>query len=137
MRLYTAVPVLNRSCLEDYPIPGHPNYTIKKGMNVLIPVLPIHRDAEYYDKPNEFNPDHFLPQKCKERDSVLYMPFGEGPRNCIGQRFGEMQTRLALASLVKNFKFSTCEQTHIPATFDKKTYFLGSENDILLEVEKI
>lgn len=131
LRLYIPVPVLNRKCLEDYPVPGHDEkYLIKKGMNVIIPVLAIQRDEE-------FNPDNFEASRCKDRDSVVFMPFGEGPRNCIGKRFGEMQTALVLATLIKNFKFSTCPQTQIPVIFNKETYFLGAGHGIHLRVEKI
>uniref|UniRef100_A0A1I8NUE5 Cytochrome P450 n=1 Tax=Stomoxys calcitrans TaxID=35570 RepID=A0A1I8NUE5_STOCA len=137
LRLYPPVPTLNRKCLEDYVVPEHPEYVIKKGMNVIIPVLPLHRDEQYYPQANEFNPDNFLPELCKERDSVLYLPFGEGPRNCIGLRFGEMQTQLALAILIKKFKFSPCSQTQIPVTFDKTIFFLNSEFGIHLKVERL
>ncbi|XP_065366569.1 cytochrome P450 6a9-like [Calliphora vicina] len=137
LRLYTVLPVLNRCCLEDFPVPGHPKYIIKKGMNVLIPAIAVHRDEEFYPLANEFNPDNFLPSKVLERDSILHLPFGEGPRNCIGLRFGQMQTRLALAFLVQNFKFSVCAQTQIPPVFDKNSYFLGAEKGVYLKVEKI
>ncbi|KAM7343835.1 cytochrome P450 6a9-like [Cochliomyia hominivorax] len=137
LRLYTVVPVLNRCCLEDYEVPDYPNFVIKKGMNVLIPIIAVHRDEEYYPNANEFNPDHFLPSKVLERDSILHLPFGEGPRNCIGMRFGLMQTRLALAFLVQNFKFFVCDKTQIPPIFDKNTYFLGPEKGVYLKVKKI
>ncbi|NP_001292049.1 cytochrome P450 6a9 [Musca domestica] len=138
LRLYIPVPVLNRKCLEDYPVPGHDEkYLIKKGMNVIIPVLAIQRDEEFFPQPEEFNPDNFEASRCKDRESVVYMPFGEGPRNCIGKRFGEMQTGLVLATLIKKFKFSTCPQTQIPVIFNKETYFLGAGHGIHLRVEKI
>ena len=131
------LPVLNRCCTEDYAVPGQPKFVIKKGMNVLIPIIGVHRDAEFYPNPDDFNPDNFSPDKHKERDSILYLPFGQGPRNCIGQRFGEMQVSLALAVLVQNFKFTLCEKTQIPIVFDKNTYFLGADNGIYLKVTKI
>ncbi|XP_061401503.1 cytochrome P450 6a9-like [Musca vetustissima] len=138
LRLYIPVPALNRKCLEDYPVPGHDEkYLIKKGMNVIIPVMAIQRDEEFFPQPDDFNPENFSPSNCKGRESVVYMPFGEGPRNCIGKRLGEMQTALVLATLVKNFKFSTCPQTQIPIVFNKETYFLGAAHGIYLRVERI
>lgn len=128
---------MNRCCLEDYPVPDHPNYVIKKGMNVLIPVIGLHRDEEFYTKANDFNPDNFIASKVQERDPILHLPFGEGPRNCIGMRFGLMQTRLALALLVQNFKFSVCDKTQIPPSFDKNSYFLAAEKGVYLKVQKI
>ncbi|XP_075166602.1 putative cytochrome P450 6a21 [Haematobia irritans] len=137
LRLYTVVPVLNRQALEDYEVPGHPKYVIKKGMPVLIPVSAIHHDERYYPNPHQFNPDNFSPENVAQRDSILYMPFGEGPRNCIGMRFGKMQTAVGLALLLKNFKFSVCSETQIPLKYDKKNFLISSEKGITLKVTKI
>ncbi|XP_058979707.1 cytochrome P450 6a9-like [Musca domestica] len=137
LRMYTVVPVLNRQALEDYVVPGNPKYVIKKGMPVLIPVVGIHHDERYYPEPHKFNPDNFAPELVAQRDSILYMPFGEGPRNCIGMRFGKMQTTVGLAMLLKNFKFSVCSETQIPLQYDKKSFLISSERGITLRVTRI
>ncbi|XP_023298808.2 cytochrome P450 6a9-like [Lucilia cuprina] len=137
LRLYTVLPILNRSCLEDYVVPGHPNLVIKKGMPIIIPIGAIHRDEKYYPEPLKFNPDNFTPDKVAERDSVLWLPFGEGPRNCIGLRFGKMQTIIGLALLLKNFKFSICPKTEMPLTLSKKSFLLSTEKGIYLKVTKV
>ncbi|TDG50557.1 hypothetical protein AWZ03_003146 [Drosophila navojoa] len=128
LRLYTVLPVLNRECLEDFVVPGYPNYVIKKAM---------HRDEQLYPEPNRFNPDNFEPEKVKSRDSVEWLPFGDGPRNCIGMRFGEMQARIGLAMLIKHFKFSVCDKTTIPIKYNRKTFLVGSESGIYLKVERV
>ncbi|EDW47930.1 GM20170 [Drosophila sechellia] len=137
LRLYTVLPVLNRECLEDYEVPGHPKYVIKKGMPVLIPCGAMHRDEKLYANPNTFNPDNFSPERVKERDSVEWLPFGDGPRNCIGMRFGQMQARIGLAFLINKFKFSVCDQTTIPIVYSKKTFLISSETGIFLKVERV
>uniref|UniRef100_A0A1I8NNF1 Cytochrome P450 n=1 Tax=Stomoxys calcitrans TaxID=35570 RepID=A0A1I8NNF1_STOCA len=137
LRLYTIVSALLRKTLEDYVVPDHPEYVIKKGMIVIIPAGPIHRDERYFPQPNVFNPDNFSPEKVAARDSILNLSFGEGPRNCIGMRFGKMQTLVGLAVLLKNFKFSTCERTPIPMKYDKKSFLVSSESGIYLKVEKL
>lgn len=131
------MPLLTRYASEDYPVPGHPKFVIKKDMLVLIPAGCIHRDERYYPNPNEFNPDHFTADKIAERDSVLYIPFGDGPRNCIGMRFGKMQALVGLAVLLKNFKFTVCDKTQIPIQFDKKNFLCSSERGIHLRVSKV
>jgi len=73
----------------------------------------------------------------KERDSVEWLPFGDGPRNCIGMRFGQMQARIGLALLINRFKFSVCEQTTIPIVYSKKTFLISSETGIFLKVERV
>ncbi|XP_037953641.1 probable cytochrome P450 6a21 [Teleopsis dalmanni] len=137
LRLYTVLPVLNRKSLEDYVVPDNPKYVIKKGTPILIPAGAIHRDEKYYPNPNQFNPDNFSPDKVKERDTVEWLPFGDGPRNCIGMRFGQMQSRIGLAYLLRDFRFSVCKETIIPMKYDKKSFLISSEGGIYLKVEKI
>lgn len=97
----------------------------------------MHRDERFYPNPDRFNPDNFTPERVKNRDSVEWLPFGDGPRNCIGMRFGEMQARIGLAMLVKNFRFSVCDQTPIPMKYNIKSFLLNSESGIFLRVERI
>lgn len=123
--------------MEDYAVPGHPNLVIKKGMPIIIPSAAIHRDEKYYPAPLKFNPDNFSAEKVAERDSSLWLPFGDGPRNCIGLRFGKMQTIIGLALLLKNFKFSICPQTEIPLMLSKKTFLLSTDKGIYLKVTKV
>lgn len=104
---------------------------------VLIPAACIHRDERYYPDPHTFNPDNFSPDKVAERDSILHMPFGDGPRICIGMRFGKMQALVGLAVLLKNFKFEVCEQTQIPIKFQKESFLCSSEKGIHLRVTKV
>ncbi|KAH8290778.1 hypothetical protein KR054_005865 [Drosophila jambulina] len=137
LRLYTVLPVLNRECLEDFVVPDNPKYVIKKGMPILIPAGAMHRDERLYPNPDTFNPDNFSPERVKERDSIEWLPFGEGPRNCIGMRFGQMQTRIGLAFLLKDFKFSVCEKTTIPMTYSKKHFLISSDTGIFLKVERV
>lgn len=118
-------------------MPGHPKYIIKKGMTIFIPAGAIHRDECYFPDPEVFNPDNFSPDKVATRDSVLNLSFGDGPRNCIGMRFGKMQTLVGLALLLKNFQFSVCSQTSIPLKYDKKNFLVSAEGGIYLKVEKL
>uniref|UniRef100_W8BUW7 Cytochrome P450 6a9 n=1 Tax=Ceratitis capitata TaxID=7213 RepID=W8BUW7_CERCA len=137
LRKHTIVPMLTRECLEDYPVPDHPGYEIKKGMFVVIPAVGIHYDEDYYPNPEEFNPDNFTPEKVAARDSVEWLPFGDGPRNCVGLRFGLMQMRVGLAYLLKNFKFSVSEKTQIPLKYNMKTFLSMIDGDINLKAEKV
>ncbi|XP_017069429.1 probable cytochrome P450 6a21 [Drosophila eugracilis] len=137
LRLYTVLPVLNRECLEDFVVPENPKYVIKKGMPIIIPAGAMHRDEKFYANPNTFDPENFSAERVKERDSVEWLPFGDGPRNCIGMRFGQMQTRIGLALLIKDFKFSVCEQTTIPMKYNKEMFLIASESGIYLKVERV
>ncbi|KAH8371338.1 hypothetical protein KR093_007012 [Drosophila rubida] len=137
LRLYTIVPHLERKALNDYVVPGHEKLVIEKGTQMIIPAAAYHRDEDLYPDPETFDPERFSAEQVASRDSVEWLPFGDGPRNCIGMRFGQMQTRVGLAQLIKNFKFSVCDQTEIPLTYDPRTFVLGTVYGINLRVERI
>lgn len=137
LRKYPVVPQLNRQALADYVVPGHPKYVIEKGTMCLIPVLGIHHDPDLYPNPEEFDPERFTPEMVKQRNSVEWLPFGDGPRNCIGARFGQMQSRLGLATLIQNFRFTVCSKTEIPITLDPKSVTYTPKNSICLKLEAI
>ncbi|XP_017463302.1 PREDICTED: cytochrome P450 6a9-like, partial [Rhagoletis zephyria] len=137
LRLYTVLPILNRQCLEDYPVPGFPKYVIKRNMRVLIPAGAMHRDPDLYTNPDKFDPEHFSPEEVAQRDVIEFLPFGEGPRNCIGMRFGQMQARVGLACLLSSFKFSVCDKTPIPMVLNKSSFLVSSQDGIYLQVDKL
>ncbi|KAM7344114.1 uncharacterized protein ACRADG_010946 [Cochliomyia hominivorax] len=137
LRKYTIVPHLNRQALNDYVVPGHPKYIIKKDMSVLIPAYAMHHDPDLYPEPEKFDPDRFSSTNTKQRDGIEFLAFGDGPRNCIGMRFGIMQTRVGLAYLLHNFRFSVCDKTEIPLIWNNQSFLLASKNGIYLKVEKV
>ncbi|XP_011194316.2 cytochrome P450 6a9-like [Zeugodacus cucurbitae] len=137
LRKYTVVPQLNRQALSDYPVPGHPNYVIKKGMTVLIPSVGVHYDPDIYPNPDHWDPDRFTPEKRQLRETVEWLPFGEGPRNCIGQRFGRMQIRIGLAHLLRKYRFKVCHKTETPLKMNVKSFLVNTLNGIYLRVEEL
>jgi cytochrome P450 family 6 len=83
LRKYPAVPVLSRECTKDYKIPGT-NVVLEKGMTTIIPVFALHHDPKYYPDPERFDPERFNENEKSKRHHFVYLPFGEGPRICIG-----------------------------------------------------
>lgn len=65
------------------------------------------------------------------------MPFGDGPRNCIGSRFGLMQTRVGLVTLIQNFEFSVCDQTSVPLVISLKNFILTPEGGVHAKITKM
>lgn len=57
---------------------------IPKDCNILVPIFYLHKDPKYWERPEEFYPEHFLPEKVKQRPEFVYMPFSAGTRSCIG-----------------------------------------------------
>lgn len=89
LRKYPPLPFLVRKCVRDYKLPNS-NYTIKKGQLLRIPLLGIHRDAEYYPDPEKFDPERFSDEQKSKRHPIVFMPFGEGPRICIGTTWSKL-----------------------------------------------
>ncbi|XP_018576652.1 cytochrome P450 6a2-like [Anoplophora glabripennis] len=84
LRKYPPLPMVSRLCVEDYKVPGE-DIVIEKGTRVFIPIVGYHYDKEYYDNPTEFDPDRFTEENKKARHPYAHIPFGEGPRVCIGK----------------------------------------------------
>lgn len=85
MRMYPALGVLTRVCNKQYTIPGT-KITIDKDCSIVIPVGGLHYDPKYYPEPKKFIPERFSPEEKQKRHPSVYLPFGDGPRNCIGKQ---------------------------------------------------
>lgn len=134
--MYGPVPTLLRTASKDYKMPNT-NLTIPKGTLTMIPVYAIHMDPEIYPEPKKFDPERFSEENKRNRHPCAHMPFGDGPRNCIGLRFGLMQTKIALINLLINFKFLPSARTTIPMEFDFNSIILAPKDDMWLKVEKL
>jgi len=113
-RKYPAIGRLERVCVKDYHDPSE-NLRVPKGAVISIPVQSIHNDKQFYEHPDKFYPEHFTAENKAKRSPYSYMPFGSGPRNCIGMRFALMETKAAIAHLVHNFKIEPTAKTPVPA----------------------
>ncbi len=82
--MYTSGFRLERTCNRDYKVPGS-DYVIKKDTHIAVPVYAIHHDPEHYPNPEKFDPQRFNAVNKAKRNPYSYMPFGQGPRNCIGK----------------------------------------------------
>lgn len=138
LRKYPVLPMINRTCVNEYKIPGT-DKVIEKGTEIYISVLGLHRDGHFYSKPDEFNPVR-LSEKMTAGKNLLnhpYIPFGDGPRNCIGMRLGKMQTKVGLISMLHKFKYDLDDELKKgDIEFDPRHFLLQPRNDIFLHVSK-
>ncbi|XP_037094220.1 probable cytochrome P450 6a14 [Pollicipes pollicipes] len=110
LRLYSPATRLERECTKDYTLPGT-NVHLPKGTLVQIPVLVLHRDPDHYPDPLRFDPDRFLPEEREKRHPCAYLPFGQGPRNCIAMRFALFEAKVALAALLQKATLLSTEKS--------------------------
>uniref|UniRef100_A0A3Q4AK07 unspecific monooxygenase n=1 Tax=Mola mola TaxID=94237 RepID=A0A3Q4AK07_MOLML len=113
MRIHCPVGRLERVAKETVKING---ITIPKNMLVMIPIYALHRDPEFWPDPEEFKPDRFSKQNKQRINPYTYLPFGIGPRNCIGMRFALVIVKLALVEVLQNYSLSVCKETEFPLT---------------------
>jgi len=102
MRLYPPAPVIARQPKAAMTLGG---MQIPAGARVHIPVFALHRNARLWDEPNAFEPDRFAPDKVKGRSRYAFLPFGGGPRVCIGASFALIEAAVILATLVRALRF--------------------------------
>ena len=92
-------------CTKTYKIPDT-DITIDEGTTLLFSAIGLQYDPKYYDQPEEFIPERYSESEASK--SFVEMPsmvFGEGPRNCLGIRFGKIQPKIAIILLLRKFKF--------------------------------
>lgn len=102
LRLYPPAWLLGRKAIADDVADG---WHIPAGRIVLIPVYLIHRDGQWWENPEAFMPERFAPEASKNRHKFAYLPFGGGPRLCIGYQFALMEMQLLLAMLCQRADF--------------------------------
>lgn len=111
MRLYAPFPRIERMCKKTVEING---LTIPKGTAVAVPAFILQRDPELWMDPERFNPERFSQENRASIDSYSYMPFGLGPRNCLGMRFAMMSIKLAIVETLQRYDITNCPETEVP-----------------------
>ncbi|KAF7689170.1 cytochrome P450 3A27-like isoform X5 [Silurus meridionalis] len=111
LRLYPVAYRLERVCKKTVEIKG---VIIPKDTAIFIPTYTLHRDPEYWTDPDTFNPERFTQENKENIEQYAYMPFGLGPRNCIGMRFALVIIKLAVVEILQRFDISLSEETKVP-----------------------
>lgn len=102
MRVHPPVWMVGRRTIEADQIGGH---YIAPQTNVLVPIFYFHNSIKYWDQPEKFMPERFAPEKRNAIDRYVYMPFGGGPRFCIGNNFAMLEMQIIIIILYRKFKF--------------------------------
>ncbi|XP_070340406.1 cytochrome P450 3A12-like [Equus asinus] len=131
LRLFPVAGRLQRICKKDVELNG---VFIPKRTLVTVPTFVLHRASEFWPEPEEFRPERFSKENKDSINPYIYLPFGTGPRNCIGMRFALMNMKLAVVRVLQNFSFKPCKETEIPIKLGTEA-IVKPQKPIVLKVE--
>lgn len=100
LRLYPPLYRPERVCTKDW---SHENIKIKRSTTIFLCNWALHRDPSSFDAPDEFRPERFLPENKHRINQYAFVPFGQGPRACIGVRFAYESLKLLFLYLLRSF----------------------------------
>lgn len=106
MRLYPPAAIIPRMALAGFKLGSH---TVPAGAMIYVPVYAVHRHERLWEAPERFDPERFAPEQAKLRHRYAYMPFGAGPRTCIGSAFAMLEAISILAVLLGRFSLRPVE----------------------------
>ena len=101
LRLYPPAAMVSRTALADDTLCGR---HVRRGDTVIVPIYALHRHHELWDDPDAFRPERF--ENRKDVPRYAYLPFGDGPRICIGASFALQEAVIILATLLSRFRFA-------------------------------
>lgn len=137
LRKWPPLALTDRRCIKDFVLDDNgKEVLIEKGIVMQIPISALHRDESFYPDPLRFDPERFSDENKHRINTGAYLPFGIGPRNCIGSRFALLETKAMLVTLLAKFKFVPVEKTDIPLAVSKSSLTTLPEKDFWLGLEK-
>ncbi|XP_076293878.1 cytochrome P450 9e2-like [Lasioglossum baleicum] len=122
LRMYPIAGFLDRICVKEFELPpakpGAKSVQVKPGEPIWFVPPGLQHDPKYYEDPENFRPERFLNGEVSPN---TYMPFGFGPRICIGNRFAIMEAKILFYHLLKSCVLDSCEKTTVPLMFCKNS----------------
>ena len=118
-RLYPPIHIGMRTAARDLDFQG---YRIPSGSRVTYSIYLTHRDPRYWSEPDRFKPERFL-EPSRNRPAYTYLPFGGGPRNCIGMAYAQMEVKIVLGRLLQKYRLETVPgqvHAHMGATLEPR-----------------
>ncbi|KAL1509505.1 hypothetical protein ABEB36_004224 [Hypothenemus hampei] len=141
LRKWPPIFLMDRVCTKPYTI--EPKYPDEKPVNFKVgdvfwlPAFGLHRDPKYFPEPEVFNPERFADENRDQITPYSYIPFGSGPRNCIGSRFAILECKALLYNLLLNFEIVPTKKTINPLKLSKSAIQNTVEGGYWLGLKRI
>ncbi|GAB0094902.1 hypothetical protein DMENIID0001_102280 [Sergentomyia squamirostris] len=141
MRIHPPLIIISKLCTENvtYPVNGK-NVMIPKGMTVHIPIFSIHRNENNFQNPEQFIPERFDEANGGSKvfkDKCSFLPFGNGPRICLGMRFALLQVKTSVVEVIRQYRVTVNERTKQPLKLDVGQFFSYPRHGIYLNLEPV
>lgn len=141
-RHHPPIPLTSRRCTEtvDMILEDNRKVRVEKGTVVIIPIWSVHHNPEFYPDPMEFRPERFDIQNGGVKsftDKGIFIPFGAGPRICLGMRLAQVQIKAALVELIKNFEISVNKKSYRNLKLDKNNIFYEPIDGVWLDFKQL
>ncbi|XP_043282108.1 cytochrome P450 6a2-like [Venturia canescens] len=139
MRLYPALGVLQKKSSEPLKIVGEDGIecTLEPNTDLVISVQGIHRDPKYWPNPNIFDPERFNDERKHERPKMAFLPFGEGPRICVGMRFALLQIKAAASMILKEFSIEKSSKNNRPLVYGPGAILTSIEGGVWVKLRSL
>lgn len=139
MRLHAISFFLDRICTKTFElppaVPGAKPFTVQPGSNIWIPVSAIHRDPKYYENPDKFDPERFVNDGKSIINSGAFIPFGIGPRMCIGNRFALTKMKVIVCHILARCDVKLSPKSQVPLEMNVNSFALQPKNGFILRLE--
>ncbi|KAJ8718250.1 hypothetical protein PYW08_002487 [Mythimna loreyi] len=131
LRFYPVLGMIPRELMEEYTMPG--GAKLEKGLRVHLPVFYLHHNPKFYPEPEVFRPERFIGEEKRKINPYAYLPFGEGPRTCIGMRFAKMQMLAGLITMLKKYRLELADGMPRKLTFKAQSFITHPVGGIRLK----
>lgn len=120
LRLEPAVPILSKHCTKECYLKGPDGLScrVKPGDVAVVSMYGLHMDPKYWSEPEKFDPERFSKKQKSSRSKYIFLPFGEGPRICVGKRMALIELKVAMVQILKNYSLELSNKTVLPMKRD-------------------
>ena len=130
LRMYPPAFRFTREAAQDCEVLGQ---RIPAGTVLEIAVGALHHDPEHWPNPETFDPERFTAEARLQRRPFTYLPFGAGPRSCLGVRLGLLVVKLTILQVLHKFRFEASPETQVPLQLESKSA-LGPKNGVYIKI---